>query len=579
MLKTNLPIVSKFMGYNKNQVNKYLEELRKFQDERISSMIESIGKYSHERYALVLELNVLQEEKSEDIESFELLEFALKRAEKFVDLIEGIAVEEISGIVEDLKQRFIAHENHLAEVENEIKIARMEADLSLKDVFISINERDTVELIEFALKKSQKFVDLFDGITVEEIGGIVKNSKMKLFAYENHLVEGENEIEKVRMEADLNLKDIFTSINERDTAGKPVDIILPFESKSEDNIPGIGGSMTDSSLINTNEDITLKMWEPEAIVVNELTITKTGTDDSAGFFESNKTVSTDSSGVNGLIKKKTIDEPNITMTTSVNNGKNATAENDVRSVFSFLNSEGHYTAAGIDETDGSYWGAGFDSGLESGIPVEEADISPANSEGGDNFAGVDVENSGEQAIKQENVLNEFFLTVTKVSTIDSEPLYEERNDSFTEEFVHEKQNTSFAGEQAQEEQNISDSNEPVRENQYDILVAESRQEEQNVSFTGATVHENQNVTFTGQKVLPARQAETQKTSPAVAQEINKVRNRYIVGKLAGEDLQDSGDRIIIGKNEVITPEVVELAEKEGKLPDLIVHMIFPGMEV
>lgn len=67
-------------------------------------------------------------------------------------------------------------------------------------------------------------------------------------------------------------------------------------------------------------------------------------------------------------------------------------------------------------------------------------------------------------------------------------------------------------------------------------------------------------------------------SPAVAAEISSIRYKYIVGKLAGEDLLDSNGKIIIAKNEKITPEIVTIAETEGKLPELIVNMIIPGME-
>ena len=67
-------------------------------------------------------------------------------------------------------------------------------------------------------------------------------------------------------------------------------------------------------------------------------------------------------------------------------------------------------------------------------------------------------------------------------------------------------------------------------------------------------------------------------SPAVAAEISSIRYKYIVGKLAGEDLLDGNGKLIIAKNEKISPEIVALAEAEGKLPELIVNMIIPGME-
>ncbi|TLS52043.1 hypothetical protein FE782_11775 [Paenibacillus antri] len=64
-------------------------------------------------------------------------------------------------------------------------------------------------------------------------------------------------------------------------------------------------------------------------------------------------------------------------------------------------------------------------------------------------------------------------------------------------------------------------------------------------------------------------------SPALTEEILSIRNRYIVGKLAGETLHGYDGRVIVNKNQRITPAIVQEADKEGKLPDLIIHMIVP----
>ncbi len=74
------------------------------------------------------------------------------------------------------------------------------------------------------------------------------------------------------------------------------------------------------------------------------------------------------------------------------------------------------------------------------------------------------------------------------------------------------------------------------------------------------------------------QESANRASPAVAREIKTVRHKYVVGKLAGEDLLAGDGRLIIGKNEVITPEIIDRAEKEGKLAELIVNMVIPGLE-
>jgi hypothetical protein len=70
---------------------------------------------------------------------------------------------------------------------------------------------------------------------------------------------------------------------------------------------------------------------------------------------------------------------------------------------------------------------------------------------------------------------------------------------------------------------------------------------------------------------------TSKQSPAITEEIRMIRQKYIVGKIAGEDVYDSTGKLIIAKQSLITGEVVDKADAEGKLAELIVHMIIPGL--
>ncbi|UOF89033.1 hypothetical protein LSG31_13985 [Fodinisporobacter ferrooxydans] len=79
------------------------------------------------------------------------------------------------------------------------------------------------------------------------------------------------------------------------------------------------------------------------------------------------------------------------------------------------------------------------------------------------------------------------------------------------------------------------------------------------------------------KEIQSDAKESTKESHALSEEIEAVRNRYIVGKLSGIDLYDTNGQLIIGKNQSITKEVVSQADRAGKLADLIVHMLLPGM--
>jgi|GEM_PF-4828847 len=74
---------------------------------------------------------------------------------------------------------------------------------------------------------------------------------------------------------------------------------------------------------------------------------------------------------------------------------------------------------------------------------------------------------------------------------------------------------------------------------------------------------------------PAAAPET--GSAAVSEEIRQLRRRYILGKLAGEDLADRSGRILIAKGQPITEAVMDAADREGKLAELIVNMVIPGL--
>ncbi|WP_123039448.1 hypothetical protein [Cohnella candidum] len=66
-------------------------------------------------------------------------------------------------------------------------------------------------------------------------------------------------------------------------------------------------------------------------------------------------------------------------------------------------------------------------------------------------------------------------------------------------------------------------------------------------------------------------------SAALAEDIRQIKYKYIVGKIAGQDLSGHDGRILVRKNEVISEEHIELADREGKLADLIVSMRIPGL--
>lgn len=61
-------------------------------------------------------------------------------------------------------------------------------------------------------------------------------------------------------------------------------------------------------------------------------------------------------------------------------------------------------------------------------------------------------------------------------------------------------------------------------------------------------------------------------------DIDSLRYKYLLGKLVGRDVTDVTGKVILRRNDTITREVVQLAEREGKLSELIVNMTVPGLE-
>jgi len=64
-----------------------------------------------------------------------------------------------------------------------------------------------------------------------------------------------------------------------------------------------------------------------------------------------------------------------------------------------------------------------------------------------------------------------------------------------------------------------------------------------------------------------------KKSTHLSEEIIALRSQYIVGKIVGKSVYDSNGRSIIDKHAMITTEIIEAAERENKLSELIANMI------
>ena len=71
---------------------------------------------------------------------------------------------------------------------------------------------------------------------------------------------------------------------------------------------------------------------------------------------------------------------------------------------------------------------------------------------------------------------------------------------------------------------------------------------------------------------PISEKEKEKEREKEKENVTGLKNMYIIGKVAGEDLFDNSGKLIVAKNEVITEEIIDKAEKVGNLIELVLEM-------
>ncbi|MCC2685187.1 MAG: hypothetical protein K0R75_2086 [Paenibacillaceae bacterium] len=69
------------------------------------------------------------------------------------------------------------------------------------------------------------------------------------------------------------------------------------------------------------------------------------------------------------------------------------------------------------------------------------------------------------------------------------------------------------------------------------------------------------------------------SSRGITEEVAQLRYKYILGKMTGKDLLTRHGRLIAAKNTPITRAVIDEADREGLLAELIIHMTILGIEV
>lgn len=76
----------------------------------------------------------------------------------------------------------------------------------------------------------------------------------------------------------------------------------------------------------------------------------------------------------------------------------------------------------------------------------------------------------------------------------------------------------------------------------------------------------------------SEEPQSEQSQAGVRGEISAVRAKYILGKVAGEDIIGASGQVIVRKGNPITVNVMNMAQNEGKLADLIINMESPGQD-
>lgn len=173
---------------------------------------------------------------------------------------------------------------------------------------------------------------------------------------------------------------------------------------------------------------------------------------------------------------------------------------------------------------------------------------------------IEVENATNQGFKENGAYNNILNKAlnSEMELINSKPVYLDSD-------VNKKPISNFWGEEMYEEDNEDSSKELL-----DSKVAEKK----NLNIE-KNPRDKENEERLEQSEENQNYLDQKFENKVIASEINNLRLKYLIGKVTGEDLLDNNGKVIVAKNSLITNDIINMAENEGKLADLIVNMTLP----
>lgn len=218
MMSKGVQVLTKcLIGYNKKQVDEYIEEIVITHQKTVNFLKDNIENCRQEKERLLSELYMIKSFNHKEEKSKELLELALKRADKTIALINKMMKEDIEKIIEDAKNKIIIHEKQAQDLDRDIAEQKARIDYLLNDVQlvfhenkVNMHQEDETE-VHFTVRKSKEKEDIKK---VRENNIVGKIAGVDLLDQKGNLIVARNSV--ISLDA----------VNQAEKEGKLVELIV-----------------------------------------------------------------------------------------------------------------------------------------------------------------------------------------------------------------------------------------------------------------------------------------------------------------------------------------------------------------
>jgi len=218
MMSKGVQVLTKcLIGYNKKQVDEYIEEIVITHQKTVNFLKDNIENCRQEKDRLLSELYKIKSFKHKEVRSKELLELALKRAPKTINMINKTMQEDIENIINDTQRKIIIYEKQAQDLDRVIAEQKDRIDHLLNNVQLVFREnkintnqeiKSEVNVINQKLKEKEDIERVREKNIVGKIAGI------DLFDQKGNLIIAKKSVISLEV------------VKEAEKEGKLVDLIV-----------------------------------------------------------------------------------------------------------------------------------------------------------------------------------------------------------------------------------------------------------------------------------------------------------------------------------------------------------------